>query len=102
MLFLETNNLACMPLLQLKDCLKKNEELRVMLDKLRTEQAKVLSNDREILGGSAERHRDGVTETGSQAHATEILSLKVPNDGSFLLRSFDAYPSTFQTPPFAR
>ncbi|KAH8520303.1 hypothetical protein Peur_039165 [Populus x canadensis] len=61
---------------QLKDCLKKNEELRVMLDKLRTEQANLLSNDREILGGSAERHRDGVTETGSQAHATEILSLK--------------------------
>lgn len=60
----------------LKDCLKKNEELRVMLDKLRTEQANLLSNDREILGGSAERHRDGVTETGSQAHATEILSLK--------------------------
>ncbi|KAJ6755314.1 hypothetical protein OIU79_027847 [Salix purpurea] len=61
---------------QLKDCLKQNEELRVMLDKLRTEQANVLSNDRKILGGSAERHRDGVTETGSQAHATEILPLK--------------------------
>ncbi|KAJ6948154.1 WEB family protein [Populus alba x Populus x berolinensis] len=61
---------------QLKDCLKKNEELRVMLDKLRAEQANLLSNDREILGGSEERHRDGVTETGSQAHATEILSLK--------------------------
>ena len=72
-----------MPLLQLKDCLKKNEELRVMLDKLRTEQANLLSNDREILGGSAERHRDGVTETGSEARATEILSLKVQMTGVF-------------------
>ncbi|KAG5238277.1 hypothetical protein OIU76_014764 [Salix suchowensis] len=61
---------------QLKDCLKQNEELRAILDKLRTEQANVLSNDREILGGSAEIQRDGVTETGSQAYATEIFSLK--------------------------
>ncbi|KAF9675399.1 hypothetical protein SADUNF_Sadunf09G0028400 [Salix dunnii] len=60
---------------QLKDCLKQNEELRAILDKLRTEQANVLSNDREILGSSAERQRDGVTETGSQ-DATEIFSLK--------------------------
>ncbi|KAJ6715971.1 hypothetical protein OIU74_008666 [Salix koriyanagi] len=61
---------------QLKDCLKQNEELRAILDKLRTEQSNVLSNDREILGGSAEIQRDGVTETGSQAYATEIFSLK--------------------------
>ncbi|KAJ6691830.1 hypothetical protein OIU79_013750 [Salix purpurea] len=61
---------------QLKDCLKQNEELRAILDKLRTEQANVLSNDREILRGSTEIQRDGVTETGSQAYATEIFSLK--------------------------
>ncbi|CAK7331420.1 unnamed protein product [Dovyalis caffra] len=61
---------------QLKDCLKQNEELRAILDKLRTEQVSVLSNDREILRGSAEKHIDGVTETGSQAYATEIFSLK--------------------------
>ena len=76
--------------MQLKDCLKQNEELRAILDKLRTEQANVLSNDREILGSSAERQRDGVTETGSQAYATEIFSLKVPKDRSSLPRSLDA------------
>ncbi|GKV32964.1 hypothetical protein SLEP1_g41524 [Rubroshorea leprosula] len=62
---------------QLKDCLKQNEELRVVLDKLRIEQATLLSTTgSEILGGSSEVHKDGAIQTGSQANASEILSLK--------------------------
>lgn len=66
-----------MYLLQLKDCLKQNKELREVLDKLRTEQANVFSsNNREMLTGLKEPHR-GVNETGSQTYTFEILSLKV-------------------------
>lgn len=54
--------------LQVKDCLKQNEELRETLDKLRTEQAKGLP---ELL------YRDGVNETTSTASTTEVFSLKV-------------------------
>lgn len=58
--------------LQVKDCLKQNEELREILDKLRTEQASLLStNTQKIMRGLA------VNETNSQSYATEILSLKV-------------------------
>lgn len=53
--------------LQVKDCLKQNEELRGTLDKLRTEQAK----------GLPESYRDGVNETGPAPTTTEVLSLKV-------------------------
>ncbi|XP_021894608.1 centrosomal protein of 164 kDa [Carica papaya] len=56
---------------QVKDCLKQNEELREILDKLRTEQASLLStNTQKIMRGLA------VNETNSQSYATEILSLK--------------------------
>ncbi|KAJ4842400.1 hypothetical protein Tsubulata_000951 [Turnera subulata] len=59
---------------QLKDCLKQNEELRAILDKLRSEQGNsLLSNNTEMLRVS-ERHRDGISETG--AYTAEILSLK--------------------------
>ncbi|XP_021278567.1 A-kinase anchor protein 9 [Herrania umbratica] len=56
---------------QVKDCLKQNEELRRVLDNLRTEQARLLSKS-----GSLAFHSGGVTGTGSQASTTEILSLK--------------------------
>lgn len=52
---------------QVKDCLKQNEELRGILDKLRTEQAK----------GFVEPHNSGVHETSSPAFTAEIISLKV-------------------------
>ncbi|KAJ4833294.1 hypothetical protein Tsubulata_004313 [Turnera subulata] len=61
---------------QLKDCLKQNEELRAILDKLRSEQANsLLSNNTEIVRIS-EHHRDGISETGSHAYTAEILALK--------------------------
>ncbi|OMO61991.1 hypothetical protein CCACVL1_23097 [Corchorus capsularis] len=56
---------------QVKDCLKQNEELRRVLDNLRTEQASLLSTN-----GSLMLHKGGAIETGSQANTTEILSLK--------------------------
>ncbi|CAI0393038.1 unnamed protein product [Linum tenue] len=59
---------------QLKDCLKQNKELRVMLDKLRTEQTAVLSSSyNDMQRGSKEPERDGLNSQGS---ATEVLSLK--------------------------
>ncbi|KAA3456754.1 filamin A-interacting protein 1-like [Gossypium australe] len=51
--------------LQVKDCLKQNEELRRILDNLRTEQASLLS-----------KNGSGAIQTGSQGNTTEILSLK--------------------------
>lgn len=54
--------------LQVKDCLKQNEELRETLDKLRTEQA----------GLPESLYTDGVNETTSIASSTtEVFSLKV-------------------------
>lgn len=53
--------------LQVKDCLKQNEELRGILEKLRTEQAK----------GFVDLHNAGVNQTDSPAYASEIISLKV-------------------------
>ncbi|GLT37703.1 hypothetical protein SLA2020_120060 [Shorea laevis] len=62
---------------QVKDCLKQNEDLRVVLDKLRIEQATLLSTTgSEIMGGSSELHKDGAIQTGSQANTSEILLLK--------------------------
>ncbi|KAK8485970.1 hypothetical protein V6N13_094488 [Hibiscus sabdariffa] len=56
---------------QVKDCLKQNEEIRRVLDNLRTEQASLPSKN-----GSLGVHKGGATETDSQANTTEILSLK--------------------------
>lgn len=59
--------------LQVKDCLKQNEELRGVIDRLRADQA------REALKCTVESHGDGVNEISSQppAYTSEILSLKV-------------------------
>lgn len=54
---------------QVKDCLKQNEELRVMLDKLRTEQASISIVNQE--GHSLEHNKEGTSEI-SQA----VVSLK--------------------------
>ena len=51
----------------MKDCLKQNEELRGVLDKLRTEQAKAFV---EPLNAAA-------NQAGSSAYSAEIISLKV-------------------------
>lgn len=51
---------------QVKDCLKQNEELRGILEKLRTEQAK----------GFVDLHNAGLNQTDSPAYTSEIISLK--------------------------
>ncbi|XWS28787.1 hypothetical protein CRYUN_Cryun25bG0101000 [Craigia yunnanensis] len=56
---------------RVKDCLTQNEELRRVLDNLRTEQASLLSKN-----GSLAFHEGGVVETGSRVNTTDILSLK--------------------------
>ncbi|KVI03632.1 myosin heavy chain, non-muscle isoform X1 [Cynara cardunculus var. scolymus] len=61
---------------QVKDCLKQNEELRSMLDKLRTEQASIsIVNDRESHKGVLEFNKEGAGEI-SQAYTAEVVSLK--------------------------
>ncbi|THG06846.1 hypothetical protein TEA_030028 [Camellia sinensis var. sinensis] len=62
---------------QVKDCLKQNEELRNMLDKLRTEQANAPAlNGMESQRGLLEAKKDGGNEIGSQTYIAEILSIK--------------------------
>ncbi|KAJ9543696.1 hypothetical protein OSB04_023403 [Centaurea solstitialis] len=61
---------------QVKDCLKQNEVLRSMLDKLRTEQASVsIVNDRQSHKGILESNEEGASEI-SQAYTSEVVSLK--------------------------
>ncbi|KAF8396837.1 hypothetical protein HHK36_018472 [Tetracentron sinense] len=62
---------------QVKDCLKQNEELRGMLDKLRTEQAIAHHlNDKEVQLGLLEAEKDGGNMSVAQAYTAEHLSLK--------------------------
>ncbi|XP_058099419.1 uncharacterized protein LOC131243837 isoform X2 [Magnolia sinica] len=61
---------------QVKDCLKQNEELRSLLDKLRADQANMLHvRDREVRLG-VEPENDGKNASGAQAYSSENLSLK--------------------------
>lgn len=63
---------------QVKDCLKQNEELRGILEKLRTEQASFMSvNDKDILRDFSEPSKDAVSQNGSEMHENEFLALKV-------------------------
>lgn len=55
--------------MQVKDCLKQNEELRSMLDKLRIES--IMNNENHIHSGISESNKEG------EAHTTELVSLKV-------------------------
>lgn len=62
----------------MKDCLKENEELRGILDNLRTEQAGLVSaNDKDVLRGLSEPSKDALSQNGSEAYKIEFLSLKV-------------------------
>ncbi|KAK9176134.1 hypothetical protein WN944_028147 [Citrus x changshan-huyou] len=62
---------------QVKDCLKQNEELRGILEKLRTEQASFMSvNDKDILRDFSEPSKDAVSQNGSEMHENEFLALK--------------------------
>jgi len=63
---------------QVKECLKQNEELRGMLDKLRTEQISVMSsNGGHMVDGSFEANTDGKSETSAVDYTNEVLNLKV-------------------------
>lgn len=63
---------------QVKDCLKQNEDLRGILEKLRKEQASLVSmNDKDILRDLSEQAKDAVSQNGSETHKNEFLSLKV-------------------------
>ncbi|GAA0172478.1 hypothetical protein LIER_26298 [Lithospermum erythrorhizon] len=53
---------------QVKDCLKQNEELRSMLDKLRAEQA--------IQGGLPTTNKEGDVGLHSESHTDDVHSLK--------------------------
>lgn len=66
--------------MQVSDCLKQNEELRAMLDKLRMEQANIStstlnenSNQRHLL----DSNKDLGDETTPQANPAEVIALKV-------------------------
>ncbi|PSR86131.1 Myosin-10 like [Actinidia chinensis var. chinensis] len=62
---------------QVKDCLRQNEELRSMLDKLRTEQTSTPSlNDLEAQRALLESTKDMGNEVVPQAYVAEILSFK--------------------------
>ncbi|KAK9057587.1 hypothetical protein SSX86_022423 [Deinandra increscens subsp. villosa] len=61
---------------QVKDCLNQNEELRIMLDKLRTEQASIsIINDREGHKRNLGSNNEGAGEI-PQAYTAEVVSLK--------------------------
>lgn len=62
----------------MKDCLKQNEELRGMLDKLRTEQANVPTLNEGITQNHLlDSNKDGGDETRHQAYPAEVVFLKV-------------------------
>ncbi|KAJ8439849.1 hypothetical protein Cgig2_003915 [Carnegiea gigantea] len=63
---------------QVKECLKQNEELRGMLDKLRTEQISIMpSNGGKMSDGSFEANTSGKSETSAVDYTNEVLNLKV-------------------------
>lgn len=63
---------------QVKECLKQNEELRGMLDKLRTEQINIMSSNRgKIADGSFESNTQGKSESTTVDYTNEVLNLKV-------------------------
>lgn len=63
---------------QVKECLKQNEQLRGMLDKLRTEQISFMpSNGGKMSDGSFEANTSGKSETSAVDYTNEVLNLKV-------------------------
>ncbi|KAL2898888.1 Paramyosin [Bienertia sinuspersici] len=62
---------------QVKDCLKKNEELRGLLDNLRTEQINITSsNEGKIINSSSETSNYGESDARSAGYTDEVLNLK--------------------------
>lgn len=64
--------------MQVKDCLKQNEELRGMLVKMRTEQANMPALNENITQRQLlESTKGGGDEISPQAYAADVVSLKV-------------------------
>lgn len=62
----------------MKDCLKQNEELRGMLDKLRTEKTNMpMLNEAITQSKLLDSNKDGGDETRQHAYLAEVVSLKV-------------------------
>lgn len=62
--------------MQVKDCLKQNEELRAILDKLRTDQAAIATANNLIQEGVSGSIKGSKNEFQGTQYA-EILSIKV-------------------------
>lgn len=64
--------------MQVKDCLRQNEELRAMLDKLRMEQDNISTlSENSIPRHLLDSNKDLGDETTPQANPDEVISLKV-------------------------
>ena len=62
----------------MKECLNKNEELRSMIDGLRTEQINIMSsNSGKISNDSSETNNLGKSDTEPANYTDEVLNLKV-------------------------
>lgn len=61
---------------QVKDCLKQNEELRVMLDKLRTSQAAVATANKNLIQRGVWESIKGSKNEIQRTEYTEIISIK--------------------------
>ncbi|XP_057536052.1 autophagy-related protein 23 isoform X2 [Amaranthus tricolor] len=62
---------------QMKECLNKNEELRSMIDGLRTEQINIMSsNSGKISNDSSETNNLGKSDTEPANYTDEVLNLK--------------------------
>lgn len=62
----------------MKECLKKNEELRSMIDGLRTEQINIMSsNSGKISNDSSETNNIRKSDNGPASYTDEVLNLKV-------------------------
>lgn len=64
-------------IIQVKECLKQNEELRGMLDKLRTEQINNMSPNGGKMIDDSSTTEYGKRDTGSADYTDEFLNLKV-------------------------
>lgn len=61
----------------MKDCLKQNEELRCLLDKLRADQANMLHIKVGDVHLGTEREKNDGDKSGTEAYKAEFVSLKV-------------------------
>ncbi|KAI4383870.1 hypothetical protein MLD38_009664 [Melastoma candidum] len=72
----EAANTAILWEKQVKDCLKQNEELRGVINRLRTEQVSPPSNNGQELKGAQEARRDVSNQMTTSAYSSDVLFLK--------------------------